>query len=202
PPRRPSDLVAERHVAASTWHPAAQTGAVSIDRYRSVLSSQEVVGGPSPRWVERRWRGLTDDPALTLDLDLRHADGLLGRAWFTSDPSFVLEPLEDRPLSTHVTPPIQGEPYLTRRVMTGAPLAGRTFRATVEMRASETLAFTTADCLGVLLREVGGSGAAAGFAHDVSASWETTSFEWTVPAAASSQILRIELRVPAAWYEV
>lgn len=195
-------LVTERHVAASSWHPAAQTGAVTIERYRSVLSPQEVVGGPAPRWVERRWRGLARDSALTLALDLRHTDGLLGRAWFPSDPSFVLEPLQDRALSTRVTPPSRGEPYLTRRVMTGAPLSGRTFRATVELRASETLAFTTADCLGVLLREVGGSGAAACFAQDVSASWRTRSFEWTVPTTAWSQTLRVELRVPAAWYEV
>lgn len=195
-------LVLERYVATTTWHPAAQSGAVSLDRYRSVFAPQEVVGGSSPRWVERRWRGLPGVTDLALDLDLRHAGGLAERAWFASDPAFVLEAIGDRPLSTHVTPPGLGEPYLTRRVMTGAPLSGRTFRVSVEVRAPEPLEFTKPECLGVLLREVGGSGAAACFAQGISTSWETRSFEWTVPEEATSQTLRVELRVPAAWYEV
>lgn len=195
-------LLTERYVAATTWHPATQTAAVSLDRYRAVRSPQEVVGGERPSWVERRWGDLTGATDLTLELELRHTNGSMGRAWFPSDPRFVLEPLPDRPSSTRVVPPQQGEPYVTRRVMTESPLARRTFRATVELRASEALAFTDADCLGVLLREVGGSGTAACFAQEISSSWETKTFEWTVPENASSRTLRVELRVPAAWYEV
>lgn len=194
-------LLVERHVAANSWHPSLHSD-VSIDRFKTFIAPQTVTGGSAPSWFERRWRGLSNHMNYQFELTARRLGGATNRAWFTSDEGFVLEPVQGRPATTRVTPPKDRDAYLTRRVATGGPLAERTFRATIELRASEDIGFSAKDCRGVLLREVAGSDTATCFAQEISTEWRLLTFDWTAPTEATSDLLRLELRLPVTWYEV
>jgi hypothetical protein len=192
-------LVAEHLVATRTWSPANAAG-VSISRYAAAFGPQVLRG---PATYERVWRGSGTRAPTLVTLDVRLRAGAVGWSWYAYDPDFVIEPLPHEPTGfARITPPDHGGSYVTRRVDTGAALAGRTFRARLRLRAAEPFETPAPACRGVLLREVGGSGAVACFPTSITTEWSDIELTWQVPDAASSSTLRIELRMPLPWFDV
>lgn len=199
-----SALVGETFVARWTWHPVAGLpGSVATQRWLGTVGAQTMEAGPAGGSVERVWTlpEAVDGP-LVLSFDVRQTAGPAGWSWYAYDPGFAVRPVPGADGFAEVTTPPDRGSYVTRRIDTGAPLAGRTFRASLRLRASEPLDYAASACRGVLLREVGGSGAASCFAQQLTTAWQDLTFTWRVPDTATSPIIRIELRVEAASFEV
>jgi hypothetical protein len=149
------------------------------------------LAGPRPRRPDPRLAGAAQ------------RRGPSGWSWYTYDPGFVVEPLPSGPDGyARITPPAHGGSYVTRRIDTHAALAGRTFRARLRLRAAEPFEAAAPACRGVLLREVGGTSATACFPLALGTEWSDHEFTWDVPATATSSLIRIELRIGTASFEV
>jgi hypothetical protein len=192
-------LAAEGAVATSTWHPTDASG-VGLERLVATFGSQRLDG---PNRYERVWRGHDRDGPTVVSLELRSVDGPSGWSWYAYDAGFVVEPLPRGPDGyARITPPAHGGSYVTRRIDTHAALAGRTFRARLRLRAAEPFEAAAPACRGVLLREVGGTNATACFPLALGTEWSDHEFAWDVPATATSSLIRIELRIGTASFEV
>lgn len=194
-------LVAEASLARTTWR-ALPAQPAATNRVLAAVGPQVLAARPDGGGAERVWRRRGDAGPVTVAFEVMRSEGPAGWSWYAYDPAFVVTPIPDAPGYARVaTPPDRGS-YVTRRTQTSAPLAGRTFRASLRLRTSEPLVYDERACRGVLLREVGGGGTASCFALAASDEWRAYAFTWQAPAEATSRTIRIEVRIEAAWFEV
>ena len=195
----------EKWGAARSWYspqvdtPLTTTLLAGLNRTQRLTSPGDQLTVWNKYWSLNLENTALED-GVTVSFEARRSSGQPGWQWFKYDPGFRLESLaEANEPYTRVYPPAGGGSYITRRINTGQRLAGRTFRASLELRASKPL--TTSGCTGVILREVGGDTKACQ-PVSLGPAWTITNLTWTVPARAASSIIRLELRLPVERYDV
>ena len=194
-------LLVERQTASHTWHAFGDEGVIG-ERFIGFFRGWEtLVNREDIRVWSRFWSIPPHRQGLRIDLEARLEVGQPGSEWHLFSPEFVLEYHSDEGTPfTRVHTPAGGGSQITRRINTEAPIAGRTFRARLELRAPEAL--STTGCQGILLREVRGGYLGECLAVDLTPVWQPFELVWTPPAEAQSPIIRIELRIPSIWYDV
>ncbi|MDQ3397863.1 MAG: O-antigen ligase family protein [Deinococcota bacterium] len=181
-----SAAVAERWSSALAWN----------NFHSSVLVSAlgaPIQGGESlDVFGERQWALAPDTAALQLAFEARWLSGERDWDWHRSEPNFSLEPrYEDGEVFTRAVTPRGADPYLFRSFNTGEPIAGRTFRVALELRAPEAIA--AEGCRGVWLQAWGRGGAAGCLAVALGREWRAFELAWTAPLEVESPSIHIVL---------
>ena len=140
----------ERELSRQMWLDAASPQ-VLIDK----LSGISRLSGDSPgwrhngiRWIEKAWLLKPGSDGLQLSFEARLTEGTVGWQWYTNRRETAQEfHVEDgTPFTRIVNAPAERR-YIAQRVRTEEPVAGRTFRASLEMRAPHEVAADGCDGL-------------------------------------------------------
>ncbi|HZW28251.1 MAG TPA: O-antigen ligase family protein [Trueperaceae bacterium] len=139
----------ERELTRSQWTPDPAEATVT-----DLVAGVSRVSGDRPTFrrnglglVEKRWSVPAGAESLELTFELRGLSGEPGWQWYTNSPRTRQERLEeDGAAFTRLT---ALDAYVVRRVRSDEPLAGRTVRVAVELRASEP---TTVDGCALAVR--------------------------------------------------
>lgn len=193
-------LMVERHVSATTWSPPEET--VTWDRLQANFRGEQLLEAQdSYTAYERSWQLREETEHIRLTFQARLISGEPGWEWQPYHPAFRLEQqYENSEPFTRVRPPENDNSYITRRLNTKAPIAGRTFRTTLELRAPE--GFEAEGCGGILLREELGTYARECFPVTLNEAWQALDLVWTPPPEANSPVIRLELRLAKKPYDV
>lgn len=194
----------ERELSRRMWWDASTPMGLT-----DLLTGVSQLSGDSPGWhrnglrlFEKTWRLPAAAPADPLDrvltFDLRGESRALGWQWYTNDPATTQELLSEEGQSFarigELVAPI------VRRVRTEAPLAGRTVRATVELRSDDPAEL--GDELGIAVRTFEPS-AALRQPVDVDSSWQTFQVIFTFPAEARQPTFEVVIgTAPAGQLDV
>jgi hypothetical protein len=139
---------------------------------------------------QRAWEVADGTKALKVSFDARLLSGTAGWDWVRSDPDIRLNRLLAHDGSfTRVTMPSARTPFILKFVDTGAPIAGRTFRAAVELRSHDP--GSAGGSLELWLQEGGGNYYAKRLPVSLKPEWNRFEFSWTTPKAASSRGIRL-----------
>ena len=130
--------VVERELSRALWVDGATPQSVS-DRIRGVTR----LSGDSAGWrrngvrlIEKSWRTDSTAEALELSFEAKLLAGNPGWQWYTNHPETHQELLAANDgKGTRITNPANERRYVVQRVRTDGPVAQRTFRATLELRA-------------------------------------------------------------------
>lgn len=141
----------------------------------------------------RAWTVPKDTTTLRLEADLELVGVPGGWNWARSNTGIEIAPIEDG-AAARIRVPRGGDPYLMK-VFRDEDLAGRRFRATVEVRAGSSpppdpLA---GGCRGLWLQVWGPGGGARCSPVDPGPSWRRVAVEWVVPREAQAESLRVVL---------
>jgi O-Antigen ligase len=140
----------------------------------------------------RNWKIPEATERLELTLEAKLLSGTVGWQWYPSIKGYTLEPKnENGIIFTHVTTPIEGDPYLLRNYTLPEAIAGQTFRVEIELRSSTPLA--AEGCRGIWLQTWLEGGGASCLALALTPEWQTFQHTWTAPSEAVSHIIRIIL---------
>ena len=196
--------VTQRYASSNLWLDLERSASFyELLSQSSVLNkgAAQDLGQP---WVAVKTWTLPDQDELELSFDVRLLRGTVGSDWYSYNPSFTLQKMseENKPF-LRVYPPNsqQNNRFITREINTGAPLANRTFRTRVGLRAAEP--FIGRGCQGVRIQVVSGNG--AGRCRDIrlDGSWKTYEFDWTAPPDVASPAIRLSLyNIDTASYDV
>ncbi len=141
------------------------------------------------------WSLAPGNHSLRLSFEARSNEGTFGWDWYRYHPEFQLEPFHDEAgqLATKVIPPVMlgKSHYITRELDTGQTLAGRTFRATVELRSPD--AISTSECDGIILQENGGRYGGQCLPISLNNLWQTFQVVWTAHESILTSHLRLVL---------
>lgn len=193
------------HLAMShTWYQSA-VSTPTINRISDwARGTQLLVGeGTSRSFYTLSWKPNQASDAWTMRLETRLVSGSPGTHWFSSHPDYEFATLydaNDGVAFTRIGRPSAHSTYLSQRINTGAPIAGRTFRFTFMIRSAESI--TTKPCDGLVIRELLGEGVAECFSVTTVDDWLRQDFDWTAPQGASSHLLNFDLRVPIESYDI
>lgn len=185
----------ERELSRRLWFDAGTP--VGLAQLWSGVSS---VSGDSPGWTRngvrllaKSWTLVGEPSGLALSMEVRGASQGLGWQWYTNDPATRQEQLRD--LSGAFTRVTGLTASIVRRVRTPTPLAGRTYRVTVELRSSQAVTLSDCPALGLRTFEP-----AASHCQPVvlDTSWRTHSAIFTFPEASSQSVFEVVIGPVAA----
>lgn len=166
-------------------------------------SGHGIQGEPLYAYFSQAWTGVSATNAYLLQLDYRLVSGIVGWEWYRYNREFVMTPYVDeagRVVTKVDSPPSEASlRYITREVNTGESLAGRRFRAQVEIRTEEPGSIEP--CKGVTLQENGGN--YHGECLEVRGGDEFVRYEveFLAPLEATSEGIRLVLGGMAGTFE-
>ena len=196
--------VTQRYASSNLWLDLERSASFYELLSRTSVLNKGATQDLGQPWVAVKTWALPDQDELELSFDVRLLRGTVGSDWYSYNPSFALQKMSegDEPfLRVYPPGPQQNNRFITREINTGAPLANRTFRTRVELRASES--FIGRGCQGVRIQVVSGNG--AGRCRDIRLDnvWKTYEFDWTVPPDVASPAIRLSLyNIDTASYDV
>jgi hypothetical protein len=155
---------------------------------RLITGEEEIEGSQSRTWIVP-----AESREAVLHFTARRTSGLPGWDWLVNDQVSVT-PMVDRgdPYS-RLQFGTAGDPYAQRNIGTGAPVGGRSFRVSLEIRSTRPPPPRKRGCRGVWLQVWGEGGGSSCKAVDPTGDWTLVEHEWTTPANASSSIIRVIL---------
>lgn len=159
------------------------------------LSGISVINNNSThlRSFGKSWSSATSE--FQLSFEARSQETTPTWEWYRYNTDFRLEPFTDTTgqLSVHVIPPALTEKsrYIAQELFTGKTLAGRTFRASIDLRSEQVQ--KTEGCNGIILQENGGKYRGQCLALELKPEWQTFHVEWRAPENILTQHIRIVL---------
>lgn len=178
-------LLLERIGTAHVW---SNDNSAFFDLVSPLATKTQVIVGDG-QYLYRTWdlastNSGVNDVEVTFEARAESKD--FNGAWFIGDGQAGAEPISLRAASSgDSTPtfyPTDGGNYIYRRAHTGAPIAGRHFRATIETRSLLSAAAPT--CGRILLAEPGARHKEEAELCPV-AEWRSKEIMWTVPSSAT-----------------
>lgn len=164
-------------MSAHGWNASAS----SVSRESRIPSSDthSVTGDGGRLSAYRSWRLDRGTEAVLLQFELRLRHGIFGWDWRTASQADRLETLiENSEVITRFSP-IGRNPFIFRGISTGSPIAGRTFRATIDLRAADP-----GEVCGALYLAERGAAHLARKDVCLEPSWDTYTLTWTAPDSA------------------
>ncbi len=145
----------------------------------------------------RVWQTSKPTESVILDFDAKIEKGQVVQDWdwLRNHPDYQLEPyIENGQLFTRVITPSNGNPRLRRSFELGYPAGGRTFRASLQMRASQEV--NPEGCRGIMLiagyAEIDNRGKKC-LSVSLESRWKTFDLVWTVPEEVNSNTVYLDL---------
>ena len=188
-------MVVERSVSTGLW--GDETPALSWSGVRGVSTlsvDDRVKGSSSSRYVPKSWIGVDRDGLYLAELEVRASSSDFGWDWYRYADGFGVRRVPgDEAVASAVEVPPTGEPlrYVSREVNLGESIAGRRFRARLELR-SETRQVTSG-CRGVLLQENGRPYRGACLSVELGPEWRTFELEFSAPDDSTVTGVRVVL---------
>jgi O-Antigen ligase len=147
------------------------------------------------RSISKVWNTTPGAQKLQLSFEARSLLPHPNWEWYRYNLNFKLLPFTDErgEQAVHIIPPTKSEKsrYISRELFTGYPLAGRTFRATLDLRSETPL--STQDCNGVVLQENGGKYRGQCLPVNINQEWQRVQVEWQAPENILTQNIRLVL---------
>ena len=171
-----------------------------------LLRGVSVLDGDSSGWrrnglsrVEKVWDLPAQVEEVELSFQTKYVEGTADWDWYTNDPETEVE-LHEAELQSEGEPftrVLNPQRYIVRRVNTGSPVGGRTFRASLELRTPTNV--TAANCKGLQLRtfqEI--HSVCEGLELD--ATWRRYTLETTFPPDAKLPAFELTVQDPGTTY--
>lgn len=156
--------------------------------------------------VSKEWEAEEALNGVILELDLRLSQGMPGNDWYRYHPKILVVPCEESVTSncSLVTVPkivdSDGVLMISRELDTGAPLGGRTFRLSANLRSD--MAQVTFGCNGIRLQDNGGKSDGECAPVSLTPDWEQYSIDWTAPPNLQGTELRVVVSNIMGMFEI
>ena len=145
--------------------------------------------------VGKEW-DLEGSSLVELSFDARLAQGQIGWDWYRYNPAYTLS-RRDGELITKVIPAAGDFQSISREVYTGLPLAHRSFRAIVRLRAE-----TTNTSAALILQENGANYRGQRQLINVTSSWQSFDIRWDAPESIEQKSIRLLISDVVVPFEV
>lgn len=185
----------------NTWHSYSYPLSPASRLLGAVRGIERLEGRDHRSAFGQIWHWPTGSTTARLSLEARLIEGEPGWSWYKHDRNLEIESIHEADGSfTRVYPDAGATPHISRRVNIGESVGGRSFRATLELRASSD--FQTQGCHGIILSALF-SGSRTCLPVALTSTWQRFEAILAPPEDVTSTVIALELRgIASAYFDV